>query len=64
MSVIGLVLILCFLGFVAWLVNAKAPIGPTFKLIINIVLIVIAIILTLAAFGVWEEVRSIRVPKI
>ncbi len=64
MSVIALVLILCFLGFIAWLVNAKAPIGPTFKLIINIVLIVVAIILVLSAFGVWDEVRSVKVPHI
>jgi hypothetical protein len=64
MSVIALVLLLCFLGFVAWLVNAKAPISATFKLIINIVLIVVAIILVLSAFGVWEEVKSVRVPKI
>lgn len=64
MSVLALVLILCFLGVVAWLINAKAPIGPTFKMIINIVLIVVAIILCLSAFGVWDEVRGVRVPHI
>lgn len=64
MSVITLVLILCFLGFIAWLVNYKAPIGATFKMIINIVLIIVAVILVLMAFGVWQEVRNIQVPKI
>lgn len=64
MSVIALILILCFLGCVAWLVNAKAPIGPTFKLIVNIVLIVVAVIITLSAFGIWDTVRDVRVPKI
>lgn len=64
MSVVALVLIICFLGGIAWLVNAKLPIGPTFKLVINIVLIVIAIIIALSAFGVWDEVRGVRVPHI
>lgn len=64
MSVIGLVLVLCFLAGLGWLVNAKLPGNPTIKLIINIVLIVAAIIITLSAFGVWEEVRGVRVPKI
>ncbi len=64
MSVVALVLILCFLGGIAWLVNVKIPIGPTFKLIINLVLIVVAIILVLHAFGVWDQVRGVQVPKL
>ena len=64
MSVVALVLILCFLGGIAWLVNAKVPIGPTFKMIINVVLIIVAIILVLVAFGVWQEVKDVQVPKI
>lgn len=64
MSIIGLVLILCFLGVVGWLINTKAPISAGFKMLINIVLIVAAIILCLMAFGVWNEVRGIKVPQI
>lgn len=64
MSVITLVLILCFLGFIAWLVNYKAPIGPTFKMIINIVLIIVAVVIALSALGVWDQVRGVQVPKI
>ena len=65
MSVIGLIAILLFLAAILWLVNVKgASINPTIKLIINIVVIVIAIILALAAFGVWDQVKGIQVPKI
>ncbi len=64
MSVIALVLILCFLGLVAWFVNYKTPIGPTFKMIINIVLILVAVILVMVAFGVWDQVRGVKVPHI
>lgn len=65
MSVLALVIILCFLGLILWLVNTKfGAMNATIKLIINIVVIVVAIVLVLAAFGVWDEVKSIQVPKI
>lgn len=65
MSVIGLIVILLFLAGVLWLVNTKIPgLNPTIKWLINAVIIVIAIILVLVAFGVWDEVRGIRVPKV
>jgi len=65
MSVIGLIVILLFLAAILWLVNVKgAAMNATIKLIINIVIIAIAVILVLAAFGVWDEVKSIRVPHI
>ena len=65
MSVIALVVILLFLAGILWLVNTKgAALNPTIKLLINIVIIVIAVILCLAAFGIWNEIKSIRVPQI
>ena len=64
MSVILLIVILCFLAGVGWLVNTKVPGMPTLKLIINLVLIVVAIILVLQAFGIWQEVKNVQVPKI
>lgn len=63
MSIIGLIVILFFLGLAAW-GNTKLPTSPTIKMIINIVLVVIAILLCLVAFGVWDEVRNLKVPKI
>ena len=64
MSIIALVVILLVLAGIAWLVNTKMPGSGTIKLIINIVLIVAAVILVLQAFGVWQEVKTIQVPKI
>lgn len=64
MSVLALVLILCFIGVLAWFVNTKVPLNPTIKLIINIALVVIAILITLSAFGVWQEVKGVKVPQI
>lgn len=66
MSVLALIIILIALGVGYWLVNVKfgASLGNPFKWLINVVLIVIAIILVLAAFGVWDEVKNVQVPKI
>lgn len=65
MSVIALLVILLFLAGILWFVNVKIPnLNPTIRWIINAVILVIAIILVLAAFGVWEQVRGIQVPKI
>lgn len=65
MSVIALLVILLFLAGILWFVNVKIPnLNPTIRWIINAVILVIAIILVLAAFGVWEQVKGIQVPKI
>lgn len=66
MSVIGLIVILIILAGAAWLVNVKgaAVVTGIYKLLINIVIVVVAIMLVLYAFGIWDEVRNIKVPKI
>jgi len=65
MSVIGLLIILLFLAAILYFINVKgAAMNGTIKMIINVVIIVIAIILVLVAFGVWDEIRGIKVPKI
>ena len=65
MSVIALVLILLFLGGLLWLINCKIPgLNPTIKWLINAVVIVVAILLVLSAFGVWEQVKGVRVPRL
>ena len=64
MSVIGLIVILLFLGAVLWFVNSRGQIGGSLLLIINLVVVVIALILVLQAFGIWDELRGLKVPKI
>lgn len=65
MSVLVLVLVLCFLGGLLWMVKYLFPtINPTLYKIITVAIIIIAILITLSAFGVWEQVKGVRVPKI
>lgn len=64
MSVLALILILVVIGVAAYFINTSAKITPTLKWIINAVLVVVAVLLVLSAFGVWDEVKSIKVPKL
>ena len=65
MSVISLIVLLLILGFVLWMVNTKfGALNGTIKMLINFVVVVIAVLLILSAFGIWEHVRNIQVPKI
>ena len=64
MSVVALLVILIAIGLVAWLINAYLPLDPTVKKIINVVLIVVAILIVLAAFGILGELKSVRVPQL
>ncbi len=64
MSVIGLIFILVLIAVACWLVNAKLPISPGWKMFINVILAVIAVVLCLVAFGIWDEIKGMKVPKI
>jgi len=65
MSVIVLIVLLCVLGGIWWLIDSKgSALNPTFKLVIKVVLIVVAVVLVLSAFGVWDELKSLKVPKL
>lgn len=65
MSVLVLIVLLLVLAAVLWLVNVKgAAMNATIKMIINIVVITLAILLVLSAFGVWDQVKNIQVPKL
>lgn len=65
MSLIALLVILLFLAGIYWFVNYKIPnVNSVLKWIINAVIIITAVILALVAFGIWDEIRGIQVPKI
>ena len=64
MSIIGLILILAFLGVLAWVTNYKLPISPGFKMIIHVVLFIIAVLICLSAFGILDQVKDAKVPRL
>lgn len=52
MTIIALVVTIAIIGLIAWLINTYLPVPQPFKNILNIVLVVIAVIIALNAFGI------------
>jgi|GEM_PF-7034133 len=63
MSLITLLIVLIVFGVFLWWFNSL-PVDPKVKWIINGVVVLVLLILVLAAFGVWDEVRAVKVPKL
>jgi uncharacterized membrane protein len=65
MSLIGLIVILCVIGLVLFFVNTKeVPMPGWLKTVINVVAAIVVIVLLLQVFGVWDEAKSVQVPKL
>ena len=63
MSLITLLIVLIVFGVFLWWFHTL-PIDPKVKWIITVVIIVVLTLFVLNAFGVWEEIKAVRVPKI
>jgi len=64
MSLLGLILALTLIGLLVWAINAYIPMQPTVKRILNIAVVVVIVIWLLYAFGLLDELRTIRVPRL
>jgi hypothetical protein len=63
MSLIALLVVLVVFGIFLWWFHTL-PIDPKVKWIITSVVIFVLIIFVLRAFGVWDEIRAVQVPKL
>lgn len=63
MSIIGLVVVIALLGVLAWIVYQAPMITPSFKTIIYVILVLVAILITASAFGVLGVLHQ-PVPKL
>jgi hypothetical protein len=61
MSLITLVLVLVVVGVVLWLINSYIPMQATIKKILNVVVVIAVILWLLSAFGVIENLDTIRI---
>ena len=64
MSVLGLILLIVAIGVILFLINAYVPMESNVKKILNVVVVIILILILLHAFGVIDELRGVRVPKL
>jgi small-conductance mechanosensitive channel len=63
MSLITLVIVLVVLGVILWAINAYIPMDATIKKILNGVVVLVAILFVLSAFGVLDSLSGIRVGR-
>jgi hypothetical protein len=63
MSLIALLVILVVFGVFLWWFHTL-PIDANVKWIITAVVLLVLLIFVLNAFGVWGEIKSVRVPQL
>jgi hypothetical protein len=61
MSLITLVLVLVIVGVVLWLINRFIPMQSTIKTILNVVVVIVVIFWLLSAFGIINNLDTIRI---
>jgi len=62
MPLIYVVLTLLFAGVILWLINTYVPMAGSIKAILNLVVVIVACVWVLQAFGLWQSVLNYRVP--
>jgi len=63
MSVIQLIVTLVVVGVIMWLVNAYIPMQNTIKQILNVVIVIVAILFVLSAFGILGSFSGLRIGR-
>ncbi len=61
MPLVQLVVVLIVLGVLLWAINSYIPMEVTIKKILNVVLVLVAILFVLGAFGILDSISGIRV---
>lgn len=61
MPLLTIVVTLIVAGILLWLVNTYIPMDGKIKRILNIVVVVVVVLWLLNVFGVWSQLRNIRV---
>jgi len=61
---ISLVVTLIVIGVLLWLVNTYIPMDPKIKKILNVVVVVCVVVWLLYAFGLFDRVHDVPVPKL
>jgi len=61
MSLLTIVLVLIVVGVVLWLINSYIPMDGKIKNILNVVVVIVVVLWLLRAFGLLENLKSIRV---
>jgi O-antigen ligase len=63
MGLVGLILVLAFIGFIMWAINKYVPMQSTIKTILNIAVVVLIFLWLLSLVGVLPDINAIRIGK-
>ncbi|MDZ4793722.1 MAG: Thivi_2564 family membrane protein [Bacteroidota bacterium] len=61
MPLLTILLVLVVVGVVLWLINTYIPMDGKIKNLLNIVVVIITVIWLLKAFGLLDNIKSLRV---
>ncbi len=60
MPLIQFVIIMVVFGVLLWAINTYIPMDATIKKILNVVLVLVAVLFVLRAFGILDSLSGIR----
>lgn len=61
MPLLTIVLVLIVVGVLLWLINSYIPMDGKIKNILNVVVVIVVVLWLLKAFGLLDNLKSIRV---
>jgi hypothetical protein len=61
MPLIQLVITLVVIGVILWAINTYIPMDGTIKKILNVVIVIVAVLYVLSAFGLLGSLSTLRV---
>jgi hypothetical protein len=64
MSLLGLIIAIAVIGLLVWAITTYIPMPPGFKKAIFVLAIICIVIFILVALGLWDQAKSIQVPKL
>ncbi|MBN2509253.1 MAG: hypothetical protein JXB03_03210 [Spirochaetales bacterium] len=63
MPLIELLVVLIVLGVALWLINSYVPMQANIKTIVNVVVVIVAVLLVLSAFGIIGSPWRFRIGR-
>ncbi len=64
MTLLALAILIIVAGVLLWAATKYIPMNPQIKQILIIAVIAVVAVLTLDAFGVFDAIRGVQVPRI
>lgn len=61
MNVLTVIFVIAIVGLILWAIEQYLPMSAPIKRLLQIVVVIILIIWLLQGFGVWDDVRGVKI---